>query len=678
MWKGKNFVFDGRGAHGAQTLDDNTNGSVTKKEQVVGTCLYCPTPYDVFEPGCVCTVCRELTLVCPKCRQNLHEYHCHLHAHLRHCYFTDLKPFTRSDLESQLNELKALIVDIAVGKKYKHKRKTLTKQCDKINHRLVELENIGTTDIEMQLEMERKCRNCGQPGCSGNCWGCHGLKRKRILEEMHKNINDSGSVDGVTSNSVPAKGVPLNKSHNAAKEGNNGHLQKRKALERQNVIDELIQLKLASSPSEGRNKTTGIRIPTSCTRTLQTNTKGKWCGKSLLSVLQTEFAELAQTGILCTILQRGLLRVNDKTINGLEEATALKLKNMDVIVRVNHWHEPPVHIPSAEIDIQKVILPRSVQDEYNLEDDSSIFVCDKPSTVPVHPAGPYLSNSLTMMVEAQEGMIPKTLIPCHRIDRVTSGLTLCCTNPKVARLVQSRIDGGFVKKQYLAKVHGKFPNQTSDMKIKATEIATWSWSIPDQMLEVNAPIETVDPSNGIRMITSKGKAARSLFRLIGHDEVTNTSMVLCSPLTGRSHQLRVHLQWLGHSIVNDIQYGGTVDASLDVGAGLAESKQRRQQELEGGNIISLHSSSISEADAKAAMDICTFCTQGPEKAFTPAQLLQGGHLICLHAWRYKIPFVGKKSGNAVDSSVPLAELDLQVGMPSWAFGTDSLLSILSG
>lgn len=662
LWKGKNFVFDGRGAQGASAKSSTpANDSGGKGEEIVGACLYCSMPYDVFEAGCVCTVCREPTLVCPNCRPDLREFHCHNHAHLRKCYFTDLAPYSKTELHAQLLELQDLISEIAVGKKFKQKRKTLTKQCEKIAQRLTAIDGDGDSPIPEQTEL--KCRNCGEAGCSGKCWGFHGLKRKRILEEMHRNQSESGSI--------AVESTPSVRKKTDLRQRNNLLLQQQKASNRQKVVDELVQLNLASSPSFGRNEATGIRIPKTCSRMLQSNTKGKWCGKTLLSVLQNEFTELAQTETLATILQRGLLRVNGKAIKSLEEAESFKLKNMDVIGRITHWHEPPVHLPRRSIDAQRTELPQRVQEAYDLQDDATIFVCDKPSTVPVHPAGPYLSNCLTMMVEAQEGLTPKTLIPCHRIDRVTSGLTVCCTNPKVARLVQSRIDQGFVKKQYLAKVHGIFPGTPTEVNTESTHLARWSWSPEEGMLEVNAPIETVDPANGIRKITSKGKNAQSLFRLIAHDHATDTSMVLCSPLTGRSHQLRIHLQWLGHSIVDDVQYGGAVDPSLDLSAGVEEANHRRAA-IQGGDQVSLHPASVSKEDSKAATEICPFCTKGPQEAFSSAQLLQGGHRICLHAFRYTILFHAKKIGNTDATEPLLGEVDLQVGLPPWAFGSDHL------
>jgi tRNA pseudouridine synthase 8/2,5-diamino-6-(5-phospho-D-ribitylamino)-pyrimidin-4(3H)-one deaminase len=170
--------------------------------------------------------------------------------------------------------------------------------------------------------------------------------------------------------------------------------------------------------------------------------------------VQEEFPDLAKN--LSAVMDRGLLRVNG------QPATLTRLKNMDEITRVLHWHEPPVVLPE-KIEVEKISLPRIVIDTYGLDSADALtgsfdlYICNKPSTVPVHPAGPYLANTLTLMVEAQEGLEPRSLVPCHRIDRVTSGLMICCTNMGVARLLGE----GSARKLYLARVkvsmflHGK-------------------------------------------------------------------------------------------------------------------------------------------------------------------------------------------------------------------------------
>jgi predicted sulfurtransferase len=112
LWKGKNFVFDGRCAASAAETQAGKDGnshdgvSVAKEEEtVVGKCFYCQSPYDTFHPHCVCTVCREPTLVCSPCQEHVEEYHCVNHFYLRTCYFTNLSRFSDDELQRQLGEL---------------------------------------------------------------------------------------------------------------------------------------------------------------------------------------------------------------------------------------------------------------------------------------------------------------------------------------------------------------------------------------------------------------------------------------------------------------------------------------------------------------------------------------------------------------------------------------------
>lgn len=698
LWRGKNFVFDGRGAHGASMNQGGETNGQTKdggeeetNEIVVGSCAYCAMPHDTFQPGCVCTVCRELVLVCPNCLSQFHEYHCKNHQHLKSCYFTDLTSFSADELHAQLESLEDYLQEIAIGRKFKQKRKTIFKQCTKITSRLQELASSSSSKQRGDNKStEWKCRNCGQVGCSGNCWGFHGLKRKRVLDEQQAKTESSTTNENIVQSNTTTK-----KRQNSSKD-NNAHLQQQKQQHKQDQIQELIDLQLAKPPSVYRDVESGIRIPTSCTRILQSYTKGKWCGKKLIQVLQEEFQELSQPKILQKVLTRGLIRLQrhskhrkaDETnlnativITSLEQAESVQLQNMDIIQRIVHWHEPPVQIPNQRIGVEKVKIPITgqTQDTSTSTGDNDgmvLYVCNKPSTVPVHPAGPYLSNSLTIMVEAQEGLTPKSLIPCHRIDRVTSGLTICCTNVQAARLVQSRInDGKGVQKLYLAKVHGKFPNSTSEKQHlpshqkDANDAAKWAWVVncDKTLLQVDAPIETVDPANGIREITPTGKPSTSLFRLISYDSKTDTSVVACRPVTGRSHQLRVHLQWLGYPIVYDVQYGATCSKHRQQYVDLSS----RYNDDTGVKTKEPRVASITPEQVQAAKEVCV-CCRDVSSAYTPAQLLCGGHKICLHAYRYQIPLAPSKKKNK-NSKVesPVAELNLQVPPPQWALNCNS-------
>ena len=711
FWRGKNFVFDGRGRsdHGgcgkkimltssttgsnnsvevntttpntiaAASFPDpmtghdstnnatptNTDSAATVDNDIVGACRYCTAPYDTFDPHCVCTVCREPILVCTACQHNprYREYHCQAHQQLQTCYFTTLAGYTPHELHQQLSELETQFQAIAVGRKYKQKRRTLLKQCAKIQQYLEEFvepqRSTSSTTVMAATTTKApppKCRNCQEYDCSGHCWGFHSLKRKRILEKgQHKQ-----SLESTTAYNLTRK--PKQKTTNSARK-------QRKVQQQQLEVAELVRLQLiGTGPEKGRNPSTGLRVPRPCIRILQTTTKGKWCGVSLLKVLQTEFFSRPRhptdrrrrdsggnntnangnNALIHTLLRRGLIRVNGKPIGTkqvekddypntsqsssysvLDDANQYKLKNMDIIDRIVLWHEPPVYLPQPRIDVQKIMIPKQLlvslstfgdekkkqkqqpntihtmkngNDDENgtsQDDDDSadaspyyLYVCNKPTTVPVHPAGPYLSNTLTMMVEGQLQLPPKSLIPCHRIDRVTSGITICCTSPIVARFIQSAMSNNtaatnnsntnsncnkrsrsYVRKQYLAKVLGKFPGSSEyddrGKKMngnagfpKCNDYSRWMWisnnedvevaktlntstsatvcstiNCRSSLLQIDGPIETIDPANGVRRITSNGKAATSRFRLIEYDQKTDTSIILCQPITGRSHQL---------------------------------------------------------------------------------------------------------------------------------------------
>ena len=440
VWQGKNFVFDGRGAASAEETQQGKDGSKVATAcdatetpgDVVGKCLYCHSPYDTFHPHCVCTVCREPTLVCGSCQEERVEYHCSNHESLRTCYFTNLALFSKDELRKQLQELQQHLDRIAVGRRYKQKRKTLQKQCDKIEAHL------AGSESNHQSGKNMVCRNCGDSACTGSCWGFHGLKRKELLERRHCKDQNSAKGHADAEGGSEFAGRPSRPSANQRVS---------KQLQRERAIEEIEKLQLCSLPSEHRRL--GIRVPPACTRVLQTLVKGKWCGKAVIHVLQAEFAELAKEEVFRPMLELGLLRLNDEPLTS--ETVFSKLKNMDVISRVVHWHEPPIQTPEV-IHVQKLDLPPAVVSEYGIEGDTRVYVCSKPSSVPVHAAGPYLSNSLTLMVEAQEKLDIRSLLPCHRIDKVTSGLTLCCTNIQIARLIQSKIDEGIVRKLYVARV----------------------------------------------------------------------------------------------------------------------------------------------------------------------------------------------------------------------------------
>lgn len=128
----------------SQTSSKSAVGGLVKRKTIVGKCLDCAAPYDIYNGRVMCTVCRIPVLVCPACvSSNPHpsEYYCSRHRDLKGLYFTLLEPFSLDELRQQLATMRRLEVDLLADKdKGKKRRQTLRKQQNKIQERIILLE----------------------------------------------------------------------------------------------------------------------------------------------------------------------------------------------------------------------------------------------------------------------------------------------------------------------------------------------------------------------------------------------------------------------------------------------------------------------------------------------------------------------------------------------------------
>ncbi|QSL66633.1 hypothetical protein MERGE_001016 [Pneumocystis wakefieldiae] len=239
----------------------------------------------------------------------------------------------------------------------------------------------------------------------------------------------------------------------------------------------------------------------------KTHAKERWRGRTIYEVFSTEFRDRTPQYYEQEIKNGNVI------VNGRIATFEQIIKNGDIIEHLSHRHEPPVIDKKIDIIYQ----------------DDGIVVINKPPGIPVHPTGRYRHNSITHIMMAEMGF--DRLFPCNRLDRLTSGLMILARNVRIAEEMRKKMHDRRILKEYICKVRGLFP---------------------EGEMVCAEPLLTVSPKLGLNAVHPDGKPSKSIFKMIGYDG--ENSIVHCRPLTGRTHQLRVHLQWLGKPIVNDPVY----------------------------------------------------------------------------------------------------------------------------
>jgi tRNA pseudouridine32 synthase/23S rRNA pseudouridine746 synthase len=169
-----------------------------------------------------------------------------------------------------------------------------------------------------------------------------------------------------------------------------------------------------------------------------------------------------------------------------------------------------------------------------LYEDEALLVLDKPSGLLSVPGrGPDKQDCLSARAQAH---YPDALI-VHRLDMATSGLMILARGLEVQRTLNRAFSSREVKKTYTAVVDGLLGPSTQ------------AWQT------IDLPIAVDWPNRPLRLIDhALGKPSQTRWRVAAQDPEAHTSRLELEPITGRSHQLRVHLQALGHPILGDALY----------------------------------------------------------------------------------------------------------------------------
>ena len=217
------------------------------------------------------------------------------------------------------------------------------------------------------------------------------------------------------------------------------------------------------------------------------------------------------------LIKQGKILVNDKDTN------SSYLVNIDDIIKVNDELDFEIHIKAQDIPIDIIY------------ENDDLLIINKPSGMVVHPAPGNYDNTLVNALLGKYSLSNDNLRPgiVHRLDKDTSGLMLVAKNDWAHDKLSEMIKEKQVKRTYLALVSGVINHETGT---------------------IDAPIGRDTKSREKMMVTDiNSKNAVTHFKVL--ERFKNHTLIECYLETGRTHQIRVHMAYIGYPIVNDFIYG---------------------------------------------------------------------------------------------------------------------------
>lgn len=244
-------------------------------------------------------------------------------------------------------------------------------------------------------------------------------------------------------------------------------------------------------------------------------------GQRIDNFLRT-FLKGVPKSMIYRIVRKGEVRVNKKRIK-----PEYKLLAGDVL-RI-----PPIRTSSSELPAVSIKLDRVAQlEQAIIYEDEVLLVLNKPSGTAVH-GGSGLSFGV---IEGLRALRPdaRFLELVHRLDRDTSGILLVAKKRSALRALHEQLRDKTMQKEYLALVRGDWPSH-----LKA----------------VKAPLLKNILQSGERIVkvNSEGKPSETRFKV--EERFGFATLIKASPVTGRTHQIRVHTLHAGHPIAFDDRYG---------------------------------------------------------------------------------------------------------------------------
>lgn len=249
--------------------------------------------------------------------------------------------------------------------------------------------------------------------------------------------------------------------------------------------------------------------------------------KDLINIRLDKF--LCKKFSLSFIAAQKLIREKKVKVNNKKTDASYKIKEQDRIETFFETSNRPI-----KTKYKPVISENKIQEFLSkiIYQDENLIAINKPSGLAVQ-GGSGVEISVDDYLSSKA--FPKGASLLHRLDKDTSGVLLIALNKKTADLLTEKFRKKTIKKTYLALVKGVLTKKSGIINIPLLK-------------------KFVEKNEKVRPDFENGKEAITKYELLENFE--DSAMLKLSPITGRTHQLRVHCKEIGHSIINDIKYGG--------------------------------------------------------------------------------------------------------------------------